>query len=148
MKSGKLLLIVMAFVTVCTVVGCSDDDDPNYDDNGVYHINFGEQQVAGSWRLTRVDTVERQSDSNMKVISSAQPANVRVNFTAPNYNVTQSDSTLQIGTYSVGTMVIYLSHDNARDTLTVLNADAGNGQYLYLQHHLQGTTRVRYSLYR
>lgn len=138
-KNTWFAVLATAIMTM-SLLACSDDD-------GVYKIEFGEAQVAGTWNLTQIDTTTYDQGKS-KVEASVRPENVKVTFSSPRYTVTRGTETLESGTYQMGTLRLFLSHGVEKDTLSVTNPDVTDGKVMKLQKRTSETGRINYTLNR
>ena len=138
----KLFLAMMAFAAMTFSLTSCDNN------NEIKLPLFNEQLVKGTWKITRIDTVEINEWNKEKLQGKLIPTNnFKVDFKDGAYKFYDDNKTHQEGIYKfAGDRVyrFYLSHGTYTDTLYYLSS---TNNRLRLQRKFSGTLlRVNYNL--
>lgn len=140
----NLAAALVAFVLVLTVGSCSSDDD------GVVYVEFNENTIAGTWKITEKDSVASQSGKNGSLtdvtLSTTEYENTYFVIGDGNYTVWQgsADNIVDRGTYTLVTSSYRIDLSNG----TKINYRKRNGNTMILEvpNKNDATRRARYTL--
>lgn len=139
-----LATALVALVFALAVGSCSSDDD------GVVHVEFSENTVAGTWKIAQMDSVASQAGKNGSLtdvtLSTTEYENTYFVIGDGNYTVWQgsADNIVDRGTYTLATSSYRIDLSNG----TKINYRKRNGNTMILEvpNKNDATRRARYTL--